>query len=388
MFPFPAWLERPYRAILMVLGSAAALTAAEGQPPARGNSVVRGTVTSATGLPVEGAQVLIVGMLSGAESNERGEFTLTGVVAGEQLLRVRRLGFRPDSLRLVATPGKPAQVTLVLERTAVELATVTVLGIRSLSGPMAGFYRRRSTGSGRFFTREEIEKRNPTRMTDLLRGVPGISVSAQRTAISSVRLRGSRCAPVVFLDGHGLTAGEFDLDAVDPRSFEGIEIYSGGASVPVEYQRTFRMSSSCGTIMLWSKRGEPRVRAAKATDMTPAALIAKMIEEKSVLTASEVDTAARVDSANLVVPVYPPSLFESAIPGRVLAEFVVGSDGEVDMQTFNAVTATHRSFVDAVRYALRDQRFLAASRGGKAVHQVVQLPFDFVPDSTVARRRK
>jgi hypothetical protein len=225
-------------------------------------------------------------------------------------------------------------------------------------------------------------------MTDLLRGVPGISVSAQRTAVGTVRLRGARCAPVVFLDGLGLTAAEFDLDSVDPRSFEGIEIYSGGASVPVEFQRTFRMSSSCGTILLWSKRGEPRARAARALELTPAALIAKMVEEKSVMTAHDVDSVARVDSANLIVPIYPPSLFESAVSGRVLAEFVVSAQGEVDMQTFNAVTATHRSFVEAVRYALREQRFFAATRGGTAVSQVVQLPFDFQPDSTMARRKK
>ena len=378
---------------MLALGTGAPLThaaaqSATAQSAARGTGVVRGTIVNAAGLPVDGAQVAVAGGGPTAESNERGEFVLTGIAAGEQLLRVRRLGFRPDSLTFLSAPGRTVPASITLQPVALALPTFTVLGHRALSGPMAGFYRRRSTGSGRFFTAEEIDRRNPARMTDLLRGVPGISVSAQRTAMNSVRLRGSRCAPVVFLDGHGLTAAEFDLDGVDPRSFEGIEVYSGGASVPVEFQRTFRMSSSCGTILLWSKRGEPRARAAKAMALTPAGLIAKLIEEKSVMTAHDVDTVARIDSANLVVPVYPPSLFESAIAGRVLAEFVVSAEGEVDMQTFNAVTATHRSFVEAVRYALRGQRFFAASRGGRAVNQVVQLPFDFQPDSTVARRKQ
>ena len=373
---------------MLALGSSAPVTHVAAQGAPRGSGVVRGTIVNVAGTPVDGAQVTIAGGGPTAESNERGEFVLTGIAAGEQLLRVRRLGFRPDSVTFVAAPGRTIPAAITLQPVALALPTFTVLGHRALTGPMAGFYRRRSTGSGRFFTRDDIERKNPARMTDLLRGVPGISVSAQKTAVSNVRLRGARCAPVVFLDGHGLTAGEFDLDAVDPRSFEGVEVYSGGASVPVEFQRTFRMSSSCGTILLWSKRGEPRARAAKAMTLTPAALIAKLVEEKSVLTANDVDTVARVDSANLVVPVYPPALFESAISGRVLAEFVVSADGEVDMQTFNAVTATHRSFVEAVRYALRDQRFFAASRGGKAVHQVVQLPFDFEPDSSVVRRKR
>jgi len=382
--------SRIERCLLVLLALAAIVPSAgaSAQAGTRGNGVLRGTVVNGIGLPVEGAQITVAGASGSAESNERGEFILGGLVAGEQLLRVRRLGFRPDSITVVATPGKVAPVSIVLERVAVELAAVTVRGNRELIGPMGGFYRRRATGSGRFFTRDDIEKRNPARMTDLLRAVPGLNVSSQRTAMSNVRLRGARCAPVVFLDGHGLTAGEFDLDAVDPRSFDGIEVYSGGASVPVEFQRTFRMSSSCGTILLWSKRGEPRARAAKATELTPAALIAKMIEQRSVLTASDVDTAARMDSTQLVMPVYPPSLYESSIPGRVLAEFVVSADGDVDMQTFNVVTATHRSFVDAVRLAVREQRFRAASRAGKLVHQVVQLPFDFLPDSTGGRRKR
>jgi hypothetical protein len=40
-----------------------------------------------------------------------------------------------------------------------------------------------------------------------------------------------------------------------------------------------------------------------------------------------------------------------------------------------------------VRFALKDQRFIPATRKGQAVQQVVQLPFTFVPDSSAARRR-
>jgi hypothetical protein len=356
------------------------------QAAPRNSAVLKGVVVDQTGLPIEGAQVSIESART--ESNEKGEFIMTSRVVGEQRLRVRRVGFRPDSQDVVTDFGRTLQVNVVLKPVAVTLAVVTVTGRHDFSGAMAGFYRRRAAGSGRYFTREDIEKRNPAKLSDLLRGVAGISVTPQRTSVGSVRVRGSRCAPVVFLDGHGLTAGEFDLDSVDPRSFDGIEIYSGGATVPAEFQRTFRMSSSCGTILLWSKRGEPRARAAKATALTPAALIAKMIEDRTVFTAGDVDSVARVDSAGLVIPMYPTSLYESAIPGRVLAEFVVGANGEVDMATFNVVTATDRAFVEAVRFALRDQRFIAASRGGKPVHQVMQLPFNFVPDSTAVRRRR
>ena len=370
--------------MLIALATPAASLAAQAIP--RGSGVLRGVVVDPNGLPIEGVQVSIESART--ESNEKGEFFLSTAVVGEQRMRVRRLGFRPDSQDVVTDFGKAVQVNVTLRPVVLTLATVTVTGRHEVSGAMAGFYRRRATGSGRFITREDIEKRNPARMTDLLRSVPGLNVSPQRTASSNVRVRGSRCAPVVFLDGHALTAAEFDLDSVDPRSFDGIEIYSGGATVPVEFQRTFRMSSNCGTILLWSRRGEYRARAPKVLALTPAALIARMIDERSVFLASDVDAIARLDSAGLVVPVYPTSLYESAIPGRVLAEFVVSANGEVDMATFNVVTATDRAFVESVRFALRDQRFLAATRDGRPVQQVMQLPFNFVPDSNAVRRKR
>ncbi len=140
--------------------------------------------------------------------------------------------------------------------------------------------------------------------------------------------------------------------------------------------------------MLWSKRGQVRASKPKPQSLTPSALVARMLEQRTVLTAADVDSVARVDSTQLVLPVYPTSLYETAISGRVLAEFVVAADGTVDMQTFSAVTASNREFVESVRTALDQQRFRAAYRGGKPVYQVMQLPFDFLPDSSTVQRKK
>ncbi|HYW33423.1 MAG TPA: carboxypeptidase regulatory-like domain-containing protein [Gemmatimonas sp.] len=358
----------------------------DGGAQPNGRSVVRGTVVNSAGVPVEGAYVAVSGTAFVTETNDAGEFLFPAIDAGARMLRVRRLGFRPDSVAVTATAGRNASVVVTLQPVAVQLTAVEVRGRPELTGPMGGFYRRRSIGTGRYFTAEDIDRRNPSRLTDLLRGVPGLAV-ANRVQ-GNVRIRGSRCAPVIFFDGQALSSVEFDLDAVDPRSFEGIEVYSGSASVPVEFQRTFRVSSSCGTIMLWSKRGQVRPKTVKPRDVTPSALVARMLEQRTALAASDVDTVARVDSTRLVLPVYPTSLYESAIAGRVLAEFVVAANGTVDMGTFSAVTATHRAFVEPVRLALDQQRFRAAFRGGVPVNQVMQLPFDFLPDSSLVERKK
>jgi hypothetical protein len=261
-----------------------------------------------------------------------------------------------------------------------------VLGRRDLTGNLAGFYRRMDFGNGRFFTAAELDRRNTTRLTDVLRMVPGLRIET-RGFTNSVRMRGSRCAPLVWLDNQPLYAGEIDLDSFDARSFDGVEVYSGASSVPVEFQGNQRMSSACGTIVLWSKRGELRERKRKKDEPTPATRIAAMLEDGSAFVVGDVDAGASPDSLLLVRPVYPDSLFEAQVPGRVIAEFVVTTTGEANMDTFSAVTTTNRLFVEPVRRAVREQRFVPAVKRGRIVQQVLQLPFEFVPDSTARRKR-
>lgn len=368
----------------MVLLSPAALSAQTAVPPLTG--VVKGTVVTEARIPLVGAQIRFANATDVAESDDAGQFTVARVNAGTLWLRVRRIGYRPESLQVTVVAGQTIEPIVVLSQIAQSISAVKVVGRRDLTGPMAGFYKRLQGGGGRYFTQADIERRQPSNMTDLLRSVPGIRIES-RGFDNKVRIRGSRCSPLVWLDGQGLFAAEFDLDSVDPRTFEGIEVYSGPASVPMEFQGNQRQSSSCGTIVLWSRRGELRAKKPKKGEQTPAARIAQLLEEATIFTAADVDVGARVDSSTIVRPFYPDSLFDAQVPGELIAEFVVGPTGAADMETFNAITTTHRSLVEPVRRAVRDQRFVPALRKGRVVQQVMQLPFTFVPDSTARRRR-
>lgn len=372
------------------LGSAPELDAQSAPPQVPGTGSVRGSVTTTFGLPIGGAYLRLSlpgrGTTTSVESDEDGKFNAVGVPSGTAWLVARRIGYRPDSVRVTVNDGETVESRVQLERIAVELDRVQVIGRRDVTGPMAGFYKRMGQGAGRFFTASDIDKRNASRMSDMFRMVPGMRIES-RGFQSAIRMRGSRCAPLVWLDAQPLFAAEVDLDAFDPRSFEGMEIYSGAASVPVEFQGNQRMSSACGTIVLWSKRGEMRERKRKKDEPTPTMRIAQMIDKGEAFVATDVDAVARPDSFNLIRPMYPDSLFDAQAPGRVIAEFVVSVNGEPNMDTFSAVTTTNRLFVEPVRRAVREQRFLPALRRGRPVPQVLQLPFDFVPDSTARRRR-
>ncbi|WP_373071179.1 TonB-dependent receptor plug domain-containing protein [Gemmatimonas sp.] len=347
---------------------------------------VKGRVVTAARIPLVGAQIRFGSATELGESDDAGQFTAVRVNTGSLWLRVRRIGYRPESLLVTVLAGQSIEPTVVMTQIAQNIAAVKVVGRRDVIGPMAGFYKRMQAGGGRYFTQADIEQRNPNNMTDLLRAVPGLRIET-RGFENKVRIRGSRCSPLVWLDGQGLFAAEFDLNAVNPRTFEGIEVYSGPATVPMEFQGNQRMSSSCGTIILWSRRGEFREKKPKKGELTPAARIAQLLEALTIFTAADVDVGARVDSSMIVRPFYPDSLFYAQIAGELLAEFVVGTNGEAVMETFNAMTTTHRALVEPVRRAVREQRFVPAMRKGLVVQQVMQLPFTFLPDSTARRRR-
>jgi Carboxypeptidase regulatory-like domain/TonB-dependent Receptor Plug Domain/Gram-negative bacterial TonB protein C-terminal len=357
-----------------------------GQPGAVGTGGVKGVVRDSLGSAVEGAQIFVTGSAVRGETDPEGRFLLAKATAGAMMVHVRRIGFSPDSQEITVLAGANVDAQFTLRRLTVELTPVVVLGRRELTGRMAGFYQRMSRGHGHYITREQVERRNPSSMTDLFRMIPGARVET-RGFSRQVRFRGARCAPLTWLDGSPLYAGEFDLDSVDPRTFEGIEIYSGAASVPAEFQGNRSISSACGTIILWSRQGEPRAKRRKKGEITAAAEIAQMVQQLQVFTAEQVDEPARVDSSRLVRPVYPDAMFSAMMPGRVLAEFVVDARGDVNLDTFNVVTASNPAFIDAVRWALKDQSFFPAKRKGRVVQQVVQLPFTFVPDSSAGTRR-
>jgi hypothetical protein len=252
---------------------------------------------------------------------------------------------------------------------------------------MAAFYGRMNRGIGHFMTSEQIEKRNAVNMTDLFRMIPGARVSSGSLGRTRLRFRGAQNPPLVWLDGTPMYAGEVDLDAFDPRSFAGVEIYSGPSSVPAEFLGNQSMSSSGGTIVLWTREGQRRARKRKPGEPSAASIIADMVEQQRVFTAAEVESPARPDSSDLIKPIYPDSFYLAAVPGKVLAEFVVTQSGDVIMDTFGIVAASHPDFAEAVRRAVKDQRYIPARRGANRVSQVVQQPFEFVPDSSILRRK-
>jgi TonB family protein len=345
--------------------------AQEAQP----RGTVSGMIRDSTGAGIAGAEVSVSGTNLRAHTNAEGDFRITNVPVGSVTLAVRRLGYAPTAITVVLSTLETSAVSVVVTPLAQALATVVVRGDRRFEdhGRLAGFYQRRSRSSGgHFITRDQIDQRNPSQLTDLFRNVPGARVHTSRFT-NAIRFRGMRCAPLVWLDGFPATAGEFDIDALDPYIVEGIEIYLGVATVPPEF-RWVRGGGSCGAIVIWTGFEERRRKDRRAAQAT--AELSKQVDDRVLFTADQVDITARPDSG-AIRPAYPDSLYRENVVGQVLVEFVVDTSGSVVVESISSVSSTHPQFTDAVRRALREASFSPARISGRAVRQLVQLPVRF-----------
>ncbi|HLA13575.1 MAG TPA: carboxypeptidase regulatory-like domain-containing protein, partial [Gemmatimonadaceae bacterium] len=361
----PRWVEL---ILILALMPGAALAQVVGS--------VRGVVRDSLGGVVSDAHVAIRGSSSRTISGRAGEFRLAGLPPGDALLEVRRLGYRPASSPVTIAAGRELEVDVALSPVPEQLAPVEVQGTAQVyDSRLAGFNARKSKKVGHIVTREKLDQMHSARFVDALRGMPGVSVRTLRGGVVTVSLRGARCAPVFYMDGFPATSGTMDLDMIDLSGVEGIEVYSGMASIPAEFMISTG-GESCGVIAVWSRPFRPRPRPRESV---PLAELERLIAAQRVFTADQVTAPALLISGEAGPPVYPDSLLAAGIPGKVVAEFIVGEDGRIEPGTLTIASATHEYFSSAVRAALDGALFVPGVLDDKPVRQLVQLPFYFDP---------
>jgi len=200
-----------------------------------------------------------------AITDAQGVFTiqLPHHYRGHVVVGIRRIGYQRANRELsTGKIGVDTLHTIALQRMPTELASVTVTVARIQRLQRAGFYDRASSGFGHFIPEEKIVDRQPRHTSDILHGVPGISISPSRRGAGSfdiiitrarTRLRGP-CRPRFIVDGKTVATSSdatFDLDAyVTPEEIAGIEIYRGPAETPAAFGGP---ESACGVIVIWTK---------------------------------------------------------------------------------------------------------------------------------------
>ncbi|HVB29927.1 MAG TPA: TonB family protein [Gemmatimonadaceae bacterium] len=347
--------------------------------------IIRGTVRDSADRPVVGADVA-VGPEIRTRTDSAGAFELRNVPVGSRVLLVRRLGYAPlTSFWDVGDSPLVLDLRVHAFPAVLPAVHVTARTAQPYDARLAGFNARRAEKLGYYITQADIAKGNTFRMTDALLRIPGVRVITMPGELgTSVTLPGSRCAPLVIVDGFPAALGRFDLNMIDLSTVEGVEVYPYGSAVPAELMGPFGMEG-CGVIAIWSAPMRPRASADRLQSVKPVDVQA-LIESKAVYLPDAVEEQAKllVGSAQ---PVYPASLLRSGTGGRVLARFVVDTSGAIEMGTVTILSATDSAFTNATLGALPSARFTPATVGGKAVRELVQMPFDFTPTPQEQSRR-
>jgi hypothetical protein len=222
----------------------------------RGSGTFRGRVVNADGAALGGA-IVSVARGSRTRTDANGEWSLDGVPFGTRILEVRAIGYYPDRRPVDVLPHTPSVlVRMATFESVLDTMRTTASMFRGVDE--GGFeQRRRSSGSGRFLTEQDIRRRAPTEISDIFKSVSGLYHEGEsirmRSAFGSFNGGEGRCFPNVFVDGNSIPVAVSDLDGwLRPTDISSIEVYPDAP--PPQFQVAL---SGCGSIVIWTKRKLP-----------------------------------------------------------------------------------------------------------------------------------
>jgi len=234
---------------------------------------IRGVVKDAETL--EGVSLAYVGLLepgrelvAAALADSEGNFTLRAPGPGSYFFTVERIGYETvlDGLFELGDGGV-VELQIGLKATALPIDGLIV----EVEGPardlrVNGFYERKALGRGRFIEREDMDL-VIDKVTDALRMIPRLTVRTPVPTLTGFRgllnpeilvRRGPElCSPTLYVDGHAAVLGSVSPggpgvrpdDFVHPSEVEAMEIYTGPAETPPEFEAT----GGCGAVVIWTR---------------------------------------------------------------------------------------------------------------------------------------
>ena len=247
-------------------------TTVDGQRPTVGAELWGRVLLAGDTVALPGTVVEVVGLPSRVTSSQTGFYRFAQLPQGPQQLRVRHIGYESVSIPVELKDGEAERRDISLTRLATTLTEVRIEGqVRKVPPRFQEVYRRMSTATGKFFTREDIDLLNPTDVLSLLDQVPTARVS--RTGIKFARCNeGGQLAlsrvggkVQIWIDGLRMTGrattprGRDDDNAiaaeqrevlrmVSPSQVQAIEVYSGVSRIPGEF-----LDDACAVIAIWTK---------------------------------------------------------------------------------------------------------------------------------------
>jgi hypothetical protein len=228
---------------------ASSMLGAQSQRP----GAISGVVKDSLGNLLPNVEVTALKFAKSIRTDSAGEFVLGGLPSGNTDISFRRLAYEAVVLLIQVPADDTTDVEVTLGVAAQRLTGVVVQAHPEHLRMLYAFETRRKQGVGHFITRNQIEKRNPMLLSDMMRMIPGmiiIGADNGRTALRFSRVARNNCPPQFYVDGIQVTG--FSIDDMPPSDVEGIELYAGSAGLPPEYNRV-HSTSICGSIIIWTR---------------------------------------------------------------------------------------------------------------------------------------
>jgi TonB-linked SusC/RagA family outer membrane protein len=204
----------------------------------------------ATGTPLQGAQVAVVGTKLGAEAGPDGRYTIRGVPSGTYRVQAQLIGYGLWQVpNVVVTAGQTVTADFRLQQLAVALQEVVVIGYGTQ-------VRRDITGSVASVGGNDVHEVPKVNAIEAIKGrVPGVDIVTTGNKPGDgvrVRLRGTRSLnasndPLYVLDGIPMSGGIGDLN---PRDIESIEVLKDASATAIYGSR-----GANGVVLITSRQG-------------------------------------------------------------------------------------------------------------------------------------
>ncbi len=245
---------------------------------AQTTGALRGRVVNErTSQPVAGVEVSMPAISRAVITDSTGAFAIRDLAPARYEVVVRKLGFQPTAATITISGADDPEQILRLVPALTELSKVVVAST-AVDRRLASFEEHRSAyKGGSFLTAEQLDKEKGRALVDVLQKVGGADIvrlgsgsayfATRRgydsfmnmpTVSAGDRMRGAPpglCYAAVVVNNVFVYRGEssdelFDLNVLAPTNVLAIEVYKGGATMPLAYNATRK---TCGLLVIFTK---------------------------------------------------------------------------------------------------------------------------------------
>ena len=261
---------------------------------AQQTGTVRGRVVDdATKEPLAGVQVSVMGRA--ALTTADGRYVITGVRAGSDTVRSRRIGYAPSRMSITILGSETVVADFSLSAEAVGLAELVVTGYgQQTAGDITGAVSQIST--------EDFNPGRITVPTQLIQGkVAGVSVvdNNEPGGGTSIRIRGATsytasADPLYVIDGMpvgrgsggGVTATRDPLDFLNPNDIQSVTVLKDASAAAI-----YGANAANGVVIITTKSGGGGERRGTQLEYTSSYSTSSVTKEASVLSTSQFQAA-------------------------------------------------------------------------------------------------